>query len=76
MKTKKTTLKALKETKAMDITTLSFEEVRKIQKSEGGLRKVAVSHGTYGMNGALLEGNNTGDLYKVCARNSTLFQVC
>lgn len=73
---KKTTLKNIKNTEAIDITTLSFEAVRKIQKEEGELKKVVVSRGTYGMTGALLEGYNTGKLYKVCARNSTLFQVC
>ena len=39
------------------------------------LRTVATSYGVYGINGALFEDEN-GELYKITARNSTLFQMC
>ena len=39
------------------------------------LRTVAMSYGVYGMNGALFEDEN-GELYKITARNTTLFQMC
>ena len=53
---------------AVDITT-----------EEGTLEKykrldpIAVSRGKYGMNGGLLKDNQTGELYAITARSSTLF---
>lgn len=60
---------------ATDITSLSFDEVRAIQKRERGLSAVAVGRGIYGANCAILKGFESGNLYGVTARNSTLFQV-
>lgn len=71
---KKTTKKAIRETYAMDITNYSFDQVNELMKAHT-LRTVAMSFGVYGMNGALFEDEN-GDLYKITARNSTLFQMC
>ena len=71
---KKTTRKAIRETYAMDITNYSFDQANELMKAHT-LRTVAMSFGVYGMNGALFEDEN-GDLYKITARNSTLFQMC
>lgn len=71
---KKTTRKAIRETYAMDITHYSFDQANELMKSHI-LQTVAISFGVYGMNGALFEDEN-GDLYKITARNSTLFQMC
>lgn len=71
---KKTTRKAIRETCAMDITNYSFDQANELMK-EHTLQTVAMSFGVYGMNGALFEDEN-GALYKITARNSTLFQMC
>ena len=71
---KKTTRKAIRETYAMDITNYSFDQANELMNAHT-LRTVAMSFGVYGMNGALFEDEN-GELYKITARNSTLFQMC
>ena len=71
---KKTTRKAIRETRAIDITNYSFDQANDLMNTHM-LRTVAMSFGVYGMNGALFEDEN-GELYKITARNSTLFQMC
>ena len=71
---KKTTQKAIRETYAMDITNYSFDQANDLMNAHT-LRTVAMSFGVYGMNGALFEDEN-GELYKITARNTTLFQMC
>ena len=70
----KTTQKAIRETCATDITNYSFDQTNDLMNTHT-LRIVAMSYGVYGMNGALFEDEN-GELYKITARNSTLFQMC
>ena len=71
---KKITRKAIRETCATDITNYSFDQANELMNAHN-LRTVAISYGVYGMNGALFEDEN-GELYKITARNSTLFQMC
>ena len=71
---KKTTRKAIRETCATDITNYSSDQANELMNKHT-LRIVAMSYGVYGMNGALFEDEN-GELYKITARNSTLFQMC
>ena len=71
---KKTTRKAIRETCATDITNYSFEQADELMNKHN-LQTVAMSCGVYGMNGALFQDEN-GELYKITARNSTLFQMC
>ena len=71
---KKTTRKAIRVTYATDITHYNFNQANELMNTHN-LRTVAMSFGVYGMNGALFEDEN-GDLYKITARNSTLFQMC
>ena len=71
---KKTTRKAIRETRAIDITNYSFDQANDLMNAHT-LRTVAMSYGVYGMNGALFEDEN-GELYKITARNTTLFQMC
>lgn len=70
----KTTQKAIRETCAANITNYSFDQANDLMNTHT-LRTVAISYGVYGMNGALFEDEN-GELYKITARNSTLFQMC
>lgn len=53
---------------AYDITTAQPSEL--IRKNT---ERIAVSRGKYGMNGGLLKNPNSGELYAITARNSTLF---
>ena len=71
---KKTTRKAIRETCAIDITNYSFDQANELMTAHT-LQTVAMSFGVYGMNGALFQDEN-GDLYKITARNTTLFQMC
>ena len=71
---KKTTRKAIRETRATNITNYSFDQANELMNAHT-LRTVAMSYGVYGMNGALLQDEN-GELYKITARNTTLFQMC
>ena len=71
---KKITRKAIRETCATDITSYGFDQTNDLMNAHT-LRTVAMSYGVYGMNGALFEDEN-GELYKITARNSTLFQMC
>ena len=71
---KKTTQKAIRETRATDITNYSFDQANDLMNAHT-LRTVAKSFGVYGMNGALFEDENW-ELYKITARNTTLFQMC
>ena len=70
----KTTQKAIRETRAIDITNYSFDQANELMNAHT-LRTVAMSYGVYGMNGALFQDEN-GELYKITARNTTLFQMC
>ena len=71
---KKTTRKAIRETCAIDVTNYRFDQANDLMNAHT-LKTVAISFGVYGMNGALFEDEN-GELYKITARNSTLFQMC
>ena len=70
----KTTQKAIRETCATDITNYSFDQANELMNTHN-LQTVAMSFGIYGMNGSLFEDEN-GELYKITARNTTLFQMC
>lgn len=39
----------------------------------GNLETIAMSFGVYGMNGALLQDMDSGEMYAIPARNTTLF---
>ena len=70
----KTTQKAIRETCATDITNYNFDQANDLMTAHT-LRTIEMSFGVYGMNGALFQDEN-GVLYKITARNSTLFQMC
>lgn len=58
---------------ARDITNLSDEQARALRKVHGGMEKVKITRGTYGMNGALLRSYQTGEYFVITSRNSNLF---
>lgn len=59
--------------RAEDITNYSFEEANDLY--DRGYDVIGVSHGTYGMNGALLQMRDTRELLVITARGSVLFQL-
>ena len=65
-------LKDIKEVKAKDLTNASSEVVYDLVKK--GIKTVAISHGTYGVNGWLGQSKN-GTLYKITSRSGNLFIV-
>lgn len=71
----KTTQKSLKEFNAIDITYYDFDRLDNLRHKENGFETVAVSFGTYGMNGGLFQGHNSKQLYKIISRTSALFQL-
>lgn len=72
---RKTTLKTIKnfvkDGIAKDISNVVYEEFINTHKQ---LKKICVSHGTYGINGGVLEDEQTGELFAITARNSMLFR--
>lgn len=58
---------------AIDITNYSFEDADDLY--DRGYTVIGVCRGVYGLNGALLQMNDTGDLCAITARNSTLMQL-
>lgn len=75
----KTTLKELRRldnyNHAKNITRLNFEQVNELREKENGLEVLEVSTGLYGLNGALLEGNNSKQLYVIIGRSSSLLML-
>lgn len=59
---------------AIDITNYGFDEMDQFLR-EHNLDKIAVSRGTYGMNGGLLQDRDTGEMYAITARNSALMMA-
>lgn len=70
---KKDIVSYVKYGEAVDITSHSFAEVRKLMK-EHHLDVIKYSSAIYGINAALLTDEN-GTLYAITSRGSTLFQV-
>lgn len=59
---------------AIDITNYGFSEMKDFLHSHD-LDKIAVSRGTYGINGGLLQDRDTGEMYAITARNSALMMA-
>lgn len=68
-------LKEIKGVNATDVTNYSNDNILALMVLEKGIRTIAISKGTYGANGGLFQGDNTGTLYKVTARNTNLFTL-
>ena len=67
-------LKALvKNGEAIDISNHDNNARQELKAREGWLEKVGYSSGTYGVNGGLLKGHNSGTLYAITARTAALF---
>lgn len=73
------TLKQIKEFvkqgEAYNITTIDEYNLKRLTLHENGFKKIAVSMGIHGKNGALLEGYKTGRLYAILARNTNLMKL-
>ena len=71
----KTTLKEIKNFNAEDITYISFEDMNKLKENEGYFKEIVYSMGTYGVTGCVVQGNNSGKMYKITSRTSAIFMV-
>lgn len=67
-------LKALVRTgAAVDITNHGTAEYKALREKEKDLDKLGYSSGMYGINGGLLQGQETGTLYAITARSTAVF---
>lgn len=67
-------LKALVRTgAAVDITNHGITEYKALIEKEKDLDKLGYSSGIYGINGGLLQGQETGTLYAITARSTAVF---
>lgn len=58
---------------AVDITNHGTAEYRALIEKEKYLDKLGYSSGVYGINGGLLQGQETGTLYAITARSTAAF---
>ena len=58
---------------AIDITNISLDDAKKLTGNEGWLDTELYSMGTYGCNGILFRGHNTGNRYAITDRAQSLF---
>lgn len=58
---------------AVDITNHGTAEYRTLIEKEKYLYKLGYSSGVYGINGGLLQGQETGTLYAITARSTAVF---
>ena len=59
---------------AQNITSASETELNKIVEAEKHLLQIGYSAGVYGINGALYQGEQSGQLYAITARAVNLFR--
>lgn len=66
----------IKETRAVDITTLTNAQYKELEKAENGFNIKGISTGIYGVSGAIATGNKTGTWYKITGKcNALIFMV-
>lgn len=58
---------------AVDITNHGTAEYKTLREKEKDLDKLGYSSGMYGINGGLLQGQETGTLYAITARSTAAF---
>lgn len=58
---------------AVDITNHGIAEYKALIENEKDLDKLGYSSGIYGINGGLLQGQETGTLYAITARSTAVF---
>ena len=75
---KRTTLKEIKRmaTTCIDITTARDNELKAIRECEGDVKTIILSVGTYGINGKILQGYNTKQLYAITKRTPAMWYFC
>ena len=73
VKTQKSLKQLIDDNKATDITSLDDKKTKALREKHGHLETVKITKGTYGMNGALLRSDKTGEYFVITSRNSNLF---
>jgi len=75
MKLTRKAIQSYKEIGAIDISGYSFDEMNNLIKEEGSLERVHYSLGTYGLNGLVLKGWNSGKTYIITRRTLAIEMV-
>lgn len=65
----------IKQGYARDTTTMKVETIKEIKESEKYFDEVTYSMGVYGVNGLLLKGHNTGNMYAITKRTSAIYVI-
>ena len=60
---------------AVDISGYSFKSMQELRASEKGFDKIGYSTGLYGINGGIVQGCTSGQLYAIKSRGAALFQI-
>lgn len=69
----KTTKKNIKEFNAKDVTYYTTNELYQLKEEEGWFKLIAFSCGVYGVSGQVLQGANSGEIYKITSRTNAIF---
>lgn len=65
----------LKQGYAEDLTYKKNDYIKELYKNEGYFDEIAYSAGTYGVNGLLLKGHNSGKMYTITDRTQAIYLV-
>ena len=60
---------------AVDISCYSFDAVQQLKSKEKNLDKIGYSTGLYGINGGIVQGGTSGQLYAIKSRSAALLQI-
>lgn len=71
----KTTLKDIKDFRAVDLTTYDTNSIYTLLDEEKTFKLVAYAVGIYGINGVVVQGYTSNTLYKITSRNNNLFII-
>ena len=71
--TRKTIREFVNNGEATDITSISFDDAKKLTADEEWLDTELYSMGVYGCNGVLFRGHKTGNRYAITNRAQSLF---
>lgn len=58
---------------ALDVTHATQSDYHALKNEEGGFDRIGYSSGTYGCNGLLLRGWETGKLYAITKRTTAIY---
>lgn len=60
---------------AIDITYWTDKQIKELKEKELYFNEIAWSRGTYGVNGQIVQGHNTKQLYKITSRTQAIYCI-